>query len=171
MANVLVTQTSSRKSKLQFTITILSSNDPHNPTSRTPTNGTPHSPKASVNNPSNYQSPSSNSCDYTQMANISPFLILKGRVTIMDKLKVKVKNMYPQAHAYTLAIGLLACVIHQHNKDSGTTMARVKRRKTHPLVRWFQSLSTSQSLIMTIDQRLKSPEALNWCPTKNSFLH
>jgi hypothetical protein len=40
-------------------------------------------------------------------------------------------------------------------------MAGIKRRKTHPLVRWFQSPSTSQSLIMTIDQQLKSPEALN----------
>jgi len=29
------------------------------------------------------------------MANIPPLLILKGRITIMDKLKVKVKNMYP----------------------------------------------------------------------------
>jgi hypothetical protein len=57
------------------------------------------------------------------MANIPPLLILKGRITIMDKLKVKVKNMYPQAHACMLAIGLLACVIHQHNKDSNRTMA------------------------------------------------
>jgi len=135
MANVLVTQTSFRKSELQFTITILNSNDPHTPTSRTPTDGTPHSPKACVNNPSNFQNPSSNSCDYTQVANISPFLILKGKVTIMTKLKVKVKNMYSQAHACTLAIGLPACVIHQHNKDSGITMVGVKRRKTHPLVR------------------------------------
>ncbi len=85
----------------------------------------------------------------------------------MDKLKVKVKNMYPQAHACTLAIGLFACVIHQHNKDSGTTMVRVKRRKTHPLVRWFQSPSTSQSL--TIDQQLKSPGALNIIQQKIHF--
>jgi hypothetical protein len=27
------------------------------------------------------------------MANIPPLLILKGRITIMDKLKVKVKNI------------------------------------------------------------------------------
>jgi hypothetical protein len=135
MANVLVTQTSFGKSRLQFTITILSSNDPHTPTSRTPTNRTPHSPKASVNNPSNSENPSSNSCDYTKVANISPLPILKGRVTIMDKLKVKVKNMYLQAHACTLGIGLLACVIHQHSKDNSAIMAGVKRRKTHTLVR------------------------------------
>jgi hypothetical protein len=69
------------------------------------------------------------------VAKISPLPILKGRVTITDKLKVKVKNMYPQAHACTLAIGLFACVIHQHSKDSNATMVGVKRRKTHPLVR------------------------------------
>jgi hypothetical protein len=63
------------------------------------------------------------------MANIPPLLILKGRITIMDKLKVKVKNMYPQAHACMLAIGLLACVIHQHNKDSNRTMAGVKKKR------------------------------------------
>jgi hypothetical protein len=135
MANVLVTQTSSGKLGLQFTITTLSSNDPHTPTSRRPTNGTPHSPKASVSNLSNFENPSSNCCDYTQVANISPLPILNERVTIMDKLKVKVKNMYPQAHACMLAIGLLACVIHQHSKDSSATMARVKRRKTHPSLR------------------------------------
>ncbi len=110
MANVLVTQTSFGKSRMQFTITTLSSNDPQTPTSRTPTNGTPNSPKASVNNPSNFKNPSSNSCDYTQMANIPPLPILKGRVTIMDKLKVKVKNMYPQAHACMLAI--VTCLCH-----------------------------------------------------------
>jgi hypothetical protein len=60
-------------------------------TSRTLINGTPHSPKASVSNPNNSENPSSNSCDYTHVANIFP--ILKGRVTIMDKLKVKVKNL------------------------------------------------------------------------------
>jgi len=69
------------------------------------------------------------------MANIPPLLILKGRITIMDKLKVKVKNMYPQAHACMLAIGLLACVIHQHNKDSNKTMVGVKKKKTHPSMR------------------------------------
>jgi hypothetical protein len=42
------------------------------------------------------------------VANIFPLPNLKGRVTIMDKLKVKVKNLYPQAHACMLAIGLLA---------------------------------------------------------------
>ncbi len=63
--------------------------------------------KASVGNPSNSENPSSNSCDYTQVANTSPLPILKGRVTTMDKLKVKVKNLYPQAHACMLAIGLL----------------------------------------------------------------
>jgi hypothetical protein len=57
------------------------------PTSKTPTNGTPHSPRASVGNPSNSENPSSNSCDYTQVANVSPLPILKGRVTTMDKLK------------------------------------------------------------------------------------
>jgi hypothetical protein len=44
------------------------------------------------------------------MANIPPLPILKGRVTIMDKLKVKVKNMYPQAHACMLAI--VTCLCH-----------------------------------------------------------
>jgi hypothetical protein len=82
-------------------------------TSRTPINGTPHSLMANVSNPSNSENPSSNSCDYTQVANIFPLPILKGRVTIMDKLKVKVKNLYLQAHACMLAIGLLACVIDQ----------------------------------------------------------
>jgi hypothetical protein len=53
----------------------------------------------------------------------------------MDKLKVKVKNMYPQAHACMLAIGLLAYVIHQHSEDNSTAMARVKRRETHPSMR------------------------------------
>jgi hypothetical protein len=130
MANVLVTQTYFGKLGLQFTITTISSNDPQTPTSRIPTNGTPHSPKADVNNPSNSENPSSNSYDYTHMANIPPLLILKGRITIMDNLKVKVKNMYPQAHACMLTIGLLACVIHQHNKDSSLTMARVKRKET-----------------------------------------
>ncbi len=48
----------------------------------------------------------------------------------MDKLKVKVKNLYPQAHACMLAIGLLAYVIHQHGKNSSTTMAGVKRGET-----------------------------------------
>jgi len=132
MANVLVAQTYFGKSRLQFTITTLSSNDPHTPTSKIPTNGTPHSPKANVNNPSNSENPSSNSYDYTQMANIPSLLVLKGRITIMDKLKVKVKNMYTQARACMLAIGLLAYVIHQHNKDSSTTMAGVKRKDTHP---------------------------------------
>jgi len=68
---------------------------PRPPTSRTPTNGTPHSPKANVGNSSNSENSSSNSCDYTQVANISPLPFLKGRVTIMDKLKVKMKNLYP----------------------------------------------------------------------------
>jgi hypothetical protein len=103
---------------------------PRTPTSRTPTNGTPHSPKASVGNPSNSKNPSSNSCDYTQLANVSPLPILKGRETTMDKLKVKVKNLYPQAHACMLAIGLLACVIHQHGKNSSATMAGLKRAET-----------------------------------------
>jgi hypothetical protein len=80
---------------------------PRPPTSRTPINGTPHSPKASVSNPSNSVNPSSNSCDYTQVANISPLPILKGRITIMEKLKVKVKKLYLQAHACMLAIGYL----------------------------------------------------------------
>jgi hypothetical protein len=62
------------------------------------------------------------------VANISPLPILKGRVTIMDKLKVKMKNLYP--HACILAIGLLACVIHQHNKNSSATMAGLKRGET-----------------------------------------
>jgi hypothetical protein len=88
---------------------------PRPPTSKTPINGTPHSPKASVSNPSNSENPSSNSCDYTQVANIFQLPILKTSVTIMDKLKVKVKNLYPQAypqaHACMLAIGFLACVI------------------------------------------------------------
>jgi hypothetical protein len=53
----------------------------------------------------------------------------------MDKLKVKVKNMYPQAHPCMLAIGLLACVIHQHNKDSNRTMVGVKQKETHPSMR------------------------------------
>jgi len=132
MANVLVTQTYFGKSRLQFTITTLSSNDPQTPTSKIPTNGTPHSPKANVNNPSNSENPSSNSYNYTQMANIPPLIILKGRITIMDKLKAKVKNMYPQAHACMLAICLLVCVIHQHNKESSTTMVGVKRKETHP---------------------------------------
>jgi hypothetical protein len=57
------------------------------------------------------------------MATIPPLPILKGRVTIMDKLKVKVKNMYPQAHACMLAIDLFVCVIHQHAKYNNTTMA------------------------------------------------
>jgi hypothetical protein len=39
-----------------------------------------------------------------QVANVSPLPILKRRVNIMDKLKVKVKNLYPQAHACMLAI-------------------------------------------------------------------
>jgi hypothetical protein len=69
------------------------------------------------------------------MANIPPLLILKGRITIMDKLKVKVKNMYPQAHACMLAIGLLACVIHRHTKDSNRTMVGVKKKETHPSMR------------------------------------
>jgi len=112
---------------------------PRPPTSRTPTNGTPHSPKANVGNSSNSENPSSNSCDYTQMANISPLPILKWRVTIMDKLKVKVKNLYPRAHACMLAIGLLACVIHQHNKNSSATMAGLKRGEPHPSVKWSQS--------------------------------
>jgi hypothetical protein len=103
---------------------------PRAPTSRTPTNGTPHSPKANVGNRGNPENPSSNSCDYTLVANISPLPILKGRETIMDKLKVKVKNLYPQAHACMLAIGLLACVIHQHGKNSSTTVAGVKRGET-----------------------------------------
>jgi hypothetical protein len=103
---------------------------PRTPTSGTTTNGTPHSPKASVGNPSNSENPSSNSCDYTQVANISPLPILKGRVTTMDKLKVKVKNLYPQAPACMLAIGLLACVIHQHSKNSSATMAGVKTAET-----------------------------------------
>ncbi len=127
---MLVTSTSSKKSRLQFTGTTLSSNDPRPPTSRTPTNGTPHSPKASVYNPNNSENPSSNSCDYTQVANISPLPILKGRVTVMDKLKEKVNNMYPQAHACMLAIGLLACVIDQHGKNSSATMAGIKRGET-----------------------------------------
>jgi hypothetical protein len=125
-----MTSTSSKKSRLQFTGTTLSSNDPRPSTSKTPTNGTPHSPKASVYNPNNSENPSSNSCDYTQVANISPLPILKGRVTVMDKLKEKVNNMYPQAHACMLAIGLLACVIDQHSKNSSATMAGVKRGKT-----------------------------------------
>ncbi len=128
---------------------------PKPPTSRTPINGTPHSPKASVSNPSNSENPSSNSCDYTQVANIFPLPILKGRVTIMDKLKVKVKNLYPQAHACMLAIGLLACVIHQHGKNSSATMAGVKRGETpsitemisitHPPAthRWWQLINDS----------------------------
>jgi hypothetical protein len=57
------------------------------------------------------------------MANIPPLPILKGRVTIMDKLKVNVKNMYPQAHACMLAIGLFVYVIHQRGKDNTTTIA------------------------------------------------
>jgi hypothetical protein len=94
------------------------------PTSNTPINGTPHSPKASVNNPSNSENPSSKSCDYTQGANIFPLPILKGRVTITDKLKMKVKNLYPQAHACMVAIGLLACVIDQHGKNSSKSKER-----------------------------------------------
>jgi len=43
--------------------------------------------KASVGNPSNSENPSSNSCDYTQVANVSPLPILKGRVTTMEKTK------------------------------------------------------------------------------------
>jgi hypothetical protein len=64
------------------------------------------------------------------VTNIFQLPILKRRVTIMDKLKVKVKNLYPQAHACMLAIGLLACVIDQHGKNSSATMARVKRGET-----------------------------------------
>ncbi len=41
----------------------------------------------------------------------------------MDKLKVNVKNMYPQAHACMLAIGLFVYVIHQRGKDNTTTIA------------------------------------------------
>jgi len=48
----------------------------------------------------------------------------------MDKLKVKVKSLYPQAHACMLAIGLLAYVIDQHGKNSSATMAGVKRGET-----------------------------------------
>jgi hypothetical protein len=113
---------------------------PRTPTSRTLINGTPHSLKASVNNPTNSENPSSNSCDSTQVANIFPLPILKGRVTIMDKLKVKVKNLYPQAHACMLAIGLLACVIHQHGKNSSATMAGVKRGET-PSIREMISIT------------------------------
>jgi len=103
---------------------------PKTPTSRIPINGTPHSLKTSVSNPNNSEIPSSNSCDYTQVANIFPLPILKGRVTIMDKLKVKVKNLYPQVHGCMLAIGLLACVIDQHNKNNNATMAGIKRGET-----------------------------------------
>lgn len=78
------------------------------------------------------------------MASICPILILKGKLmSIMDKLKVKVKNLYPQAHACMLTIGLLAYVLHQHIKNMITIMARVKKGKipsindmisiTHPL--------------------------------------
>jgi hypothetical protein len=59
-----------------------------------------------------------------------PLPILKGIVTIMDKLKVKVKSLYPQAHACMLATGLLAYVIDQHGKNSSATMAGVKRGET-----------------------------------------
>jgi hypothetical protein len=70
------------------------------------------------------------SCDYTQVANICPFLILEGILTlIMDKLNVKVKNMYLQAHACIFTIGLFAYVLHQHIKNRITIMARVKKRK------------------------------------------
>jgi hypothetical protein len=103
---------------------------PKPPTSRTPINGIPHALKASVSNPNNSENPSSNSCDYTQVANIFPLSILKGKVTIMDKLKVKVKNLYLQAHACMLTIGLFACVIDQHIKNSIATMVRVKRGET-----------------------------------------
>jgi len=91
-----------------------------NPTSKTPTNRTPHSPKASVGNPSNSENPFSNSCDYTQVANVSPLPILKGRVTTMDKLKVKVKNLYPQAHACMHASHRFTCLCHtpRQQKDS-----------------------------------------------------
>jgi hypothetical protein len=61
------------------------------------------------------------------VVNISPLAILKAGITIMDKLKVKVKNLYPQAHACMLAIRLLACVVHQHGKNSSATMVGVKR--------------------------------------------
>jgi hypothetical protein len=67
------------------------------------------------------------------VANIFQLPILKRRVTIMDKLNVKVKNLYPQAHACMLAIGLLACVIDQHGKNSSATMARVKRGETRSI--------------------------------------
>jgi hypothetical protein len=103
---------------------------PRPPTSKTPINETPHSPKANGSNPSNSENPSSSSCDYTQVANIFQLPILKKRVIIMDKLKVKVKNLHPQAHACMVAIGLLACVIDQHRKNSSATMVRVKIRET-----------------------------------------
>jgi hypothetical protein len=47
--------------------------------------------------------------------------------------------LYPWAYACMLAIGLLACVIHQHNKNSSTTMAGLKRGEPHPSVKWSQS--------------------------------
>ncbi len=59
MANVSMTWTSFGESRLQFIGITLSSNDPQTPTSRTPINGTPHSPKASVSNPNNSENPSS----------------------------------------------------------------------------------------------------------------
>ncbi len=144
---------------------------PRPPTSWTPTNGTPHSPKANVDNSSNSENPSSNSCDYTQVANISPLPILKWRVSIMDKLKVKVKNLYPQAHACMLAIALLACVIHQHNKNSSATMAGLKRGEPHPSVKWSQSPIHQPFIDHDSWSTIKSPEARNWCAAKNSFLH
>jgi hypothetical protein len=103
---------------------------PRPPTLKAPINGTPPSLKASVSNPIHFENPSSNLCDYTQVANIFPIPILKGRITIMDKLKVKVKNLYLQTHACMLAISLLACVIDQHGKNNNTTIVRVKKGET-----------------------------------------
>jgi hypothetical protein len=82
----------------------------------------------------------------------------------MNKLKAKVNNLYPQAHACMLAIGLLACVIDQHSKNNSATMAGVKSKERRNPIHQRDDLnhpSTSQSVIMTADQRLKSPEALN----------
>jgi hypothetical protein len=64
------------------------------------------------------------------VANICPFPILKGRLTLMmDKLKVIVKNMYLQTRACMFTINLFAYVVHQHGKNMITIMARIKRGK------------------------------------------
>jgi hypothetical protein len=74
------------KINIAIIVTILNFNHPQTPTqSRTLNNGTPHSPKVSINNPYSSKNPSFNSYDYTQVASVCPFPILKGRLTlIMD---------------------------------------------------------------------------------------